>query len=1146
MNTRIRIMGVVAGATLLVAAVGGNAQAQSATITGKVVSEQGNPLLGANAAIPELGVAVGSNTAGVYTITIPGAQVKDQTVLLRIRAIGYTPQSRQVVVRAGAQTFDFTLRADINKLSQVVVTGVSGATEQTKVPFSVSRVDAADMVVPATNPLTQIMGKVAGANIISTNGRPGAAPAVLLRGPTAISAAGRGQDPLYIIDGVILAGPLPSINPQDIESIEVVKGAAAASLYGARAGNGVIQITTKTGRGLGGSDGVRFSVRSEYGVGDLERSIGLAQRHGLYLDETGSRFCISGNTIPGATFDCNRTINYQAEAFRINDQGGDFALNAPSFPLDPSSSVAGNRIRSRFQTEKWPGATYNAVDQFAQPGPFYSNNLDMTGRYGRTNFYASINNLNQAGSVKYLGGYQRSSVRANIDHSVGSDWNFAIRTYYARSFEDGNNFDNGGDAVFFRLTRVPPVSNLLRTDSKGRLFIRNNLQTSGTQNFNPLVYLQQIQDGLYTDRFIAGTSARYTPNSWLDVEGNFSYDQTSTTEQYFRDKGFRTTQASASNVGSLQRQFTTSPAYNASLNVTLRKDFGQSLRTRLNMRTLYEQQDGLNYNLSGSTLGAAGVTTPVNITDQTSITIGGGETSVRQISYFAGVNVEWKDRYIVDALIRRDGSSLFGSGNRWANFGRGSLAWRVSQEPWFKIPGISELKLRGSVGTAGGRPRFVAQYETYGVSSSGITFGTLGNKNLRPETITETEVGFDVELFHRLGLNVTYASSDAEDQILLIPFPAAVGFSNQYQNAGTLHNETYEVSANLPILTGRDLSWSIRGTFDRNRSTITKLNSQVIAPFFYGANTQAGDQIFKAVPGRAYGEFWGRVFLSRCDQLPTAQSTPAGVVNMQTDCGAPGKSFQINNEGYLVWTGGYNVGDGITKNQWMTNLPAAYGPWGAQAAFGHPLVLRGDGAADPSLGCACNGAQSVPIGSALPDYRFAISTNLQYKKLSAFLLLDATMGRGIYDQGRGWAYLDFLAADGDQTGKSVQDAKPMSYNYRAGAPDNTGLGGFYDILGPNTKMVENTNFAKLREVSLSYRVGRVQGLFGDWNVSLVGRNLYTFTNYWGFDPEVGFGTGSSGGAGPTGNNSGSAAVNAIDAFTFPNTRTITVSIGTTF
>src|SRR5688500_825308 len=265
-----------------------NAQAQ-AVITGRINSEQGQDLEGANVYITELNISVGTNAQGRYRITVPAQRTRGQTTTLRVRSIGFAPQERNVVVRDGEQTVDFTLKLDVQRLSAVVTTGVTAGTEQTKLPFKVASVDSADMPVPATNPLTQLQGKVPGATILSATGRPGASPAVVLRGPTAINAAGRSLEPLYIVDGVILNGPLPDINPLDIESVEVVKGAAASSLYGARAGNGVIQITTKTGSTQG--EGVRFTLRSEYGVSDVERDFGLARGTALLMDPTGQFFC---------------------------------------------------------------------------------------------------------------------------------------------------------------------------------------------------------------------------------------------------------------------------------------------------------------------------------------------------------------------------------------------------------------------------------------------------------------------------------------------------------------------------------------------------------------------------------------------------------------------------------------------------------------------------------------------------------------------------------------------------------------------------------------------------------------------------------------------------------------------------------------
>lgn len=255
----------------------------AATITGRITAEGGQPLFGANISIEALAISVGTNEEGRYTIAVPGARVRGQQVVLRVRSFGYVPDQKTITLEGGAQTHDFTLKQDVNRLSQVVVTGVTGATEIKKLPFVVAQVSAEDMPVPGANPLSQIAGKVPGANIVSASGRPGSAPAVILRGPQSINASGRGQDPLYIIDGVISQGGLQDINPQDIETVEVVKGAAAASLYGSRAGNGVIQITTRSGRNSG--EGVRFRGQFEYGTSDIENEYQYPTTHMMTMDK---------------------------------------------------------------------------------------------------------------------------------------------------------------------------------------------------------------------------------------------------------------------------------------------------------------------------------------------------------------------------------------------------------------------------------------------------------------------------------------------------------------------------------------------------------------------------------------------------------------------------------------------------------------------------------------------------------------------------------------------------------------------------------------------------------------------------------------------------------------------------------------------
>jgi TonB-linked SusC/RagA family outer membrane protein len=1138
---RYLVGGLIAG----MFGIAGSARGQAAVITGKVTSDQGREIEGANVTIPVLNISVSTNAAGNYTIAIPEARLNGSSAVLRVRSIGFVPKSSPVSLTAGSQTVSFSLTEDVNRLETVVTTGVTGATAQRNVPFSVTHLDSSDMKVPGMNPLSQLSGKVPGANIVSASGRPGAAPAVLLRGPTAITGAGRGQSPLFIIDGVLLAnqggntggGGIPDINPQDIESVEVLKGAAAASLYGAYAGNGVISIRTKSGRGSG--DAVHLTARSEFGTGDIEHHIAINQAHALLLDETGTRFCLGPSS--GATrFQCSRSIDYGAETYRINDQGPDFPL-APvgSFPIDPGSALAGSDpvLRAGYLIRDWPGNNYDAVSQFVRPKPVLNNSVDMRGHYGNTSFYSSISSLDQGGSIKYLSGFQRKTARLNLDQQIGSRWTATLTSFFSRGQKDGWNQEDGGSA-FFRLTRTVPIANLEAVDSRGRLFVRPNLGGGGTQNYNPLYLLQNDFQISKTNHFIGGGTLRFVPTTWLDFDGNVSYDGSQTNLDNFRDKGYRiNTGGTVAPGGDASRVWKSSEqlqSYNADIGVNARRQVGD-LSARTSLRYTFSRQDN-DYRLAnGGILTVVGVPSLANVA---SATLGAASNveSIRSIGYYLAENIEWKDRYIFDALVRRDGSSLFGRANRWKTFGRGSAAWRVSQEPWYFIPAINELKLRASVGTAGGRPGFTYQYETYTIANGVVSKSTLGNRFLRPESIRENEYGIDLEAFHRIGVTVNYAKSDSKDQILLVPVPAVTGFGQQWKNAGVLQNKTWEASINIPILTGPDLQYSTRFTYDRNRAVITHL---YVPSFTFGATAQATDQIFLAKEGERYGTFYGRAFATSCDQLPSQAAA---------SCGKPGDAFQKNSDGWIVWVGqGNTVTDGITKNLWMARLPGAspfYAPTGnGQAGYFNPSVAVNWGM--PIIVRDSSGsAVQTALGNPLPNFRWGLSQTLTYKRLSIYGLLDAARGQHVYNQGRGWSYLDFLEGREGQQGKSVESAKPLGYYYRAGAPDQSRLGGLYDILGPNNAVTEDASYVKLRELNIGFHIGSLGSMGGDWNLSLIGRNLHTWTSYTGFDPEVGFG--AVNGSGSTSNGSGSAAVNAIDAFQFPNLRSFTFSLSSSF
>jgi hypothetical protein len=618
------------------------------------------------------------------------------------------------------------------------------------------------------------------------------------------------------------------------------------------------------------------------------------------------------------------------------------------------------------------------------------------------------------------------------------------------------------------------------------------------------------------DRFLGNLTARYTPLSWLDIDGNMSYDRTNANSFFIRDKGFRSSgNAPSQPLGRVYRDANNDQSINSALNASARKSWGD-LNTRYTARYLYEQQDFERQTQQGDDISVAELSTTTAA--KSNFTLRSESQSIRAVGMMGGIDADWKDRYIVGALFRRDGSSLFGSESRWANYGRGSLAWRISQEPWWFAPAINELKFRGSVGSAGGRPRFAAQYETFTFATGGLLSpATLGNKNLKPETTIETEVGIDAEVLNRFGLNVTYAQSDTKDQILPVPPPVATGFNSQWKNAGTLQNKTWEASVNVPLISRRNLSWSTRLNFDQTRTKITKLS---VPPFFDGTSQQGSERMFYFAEGERYGTIYGRKFVTSCSELPSA---------FQAQCGGNG-AYQKNSDGYIVWVGaGNKTTEGITKNLWNAVNPTSASPWGVATQWGMPMVIRNEsGAAVP-----------LPLGNALPDYRVGISQTLNYKRVFLYGQLDAAMGQSVWNEGRHWSLGDFMDREEDQDGKSVEDAKPVGYYWRAPAPDNaSGVGGFYDLLQPNSRTVEKASYAKLREVSLSYNVGPVRGT-GDWTVSLIGRNLKTFTNYSGFDPEVGI-------TNATTNITGSSAIAAVDAFQFPNLRTFTFALSTRF
>jgi TonB-linked SusC/RagA family outer membrane protein len=1063
----------------LIVLAGSELHAQAGAVSGRV-TDAGTRQPVAGAQISITGSQRGSVTGADGAYLIPGVPAGLREI--RVQHISYGTVSQQVQVTAdGTATANFELESAILNLGEIVVTGVAGQSTRATLPFSVERVTAAAMPVPAQNAAALLIGRVAGVQVTAPSGRPGATPDILLRGPTSINANGRSQSPLFIVDGVVLTGSVVDIDGLDVESIEIVKGAAAASLYGSRAANGVIQITTKRGRDVA-NDQVRYTVRTEYGRNELPGRFNITTKH-HYETTADGRF--------------------------VNAQGA-----ACDFTQCPSLRWAGQRrvgdapvnAWNTIQQEAWPGRTYDHIGRFFNGGDYVSTNVSAAGRSGATNYFVGYTRQDIEGVLTNSDGLLQHNFRLNVDQSVRSNVTLSASAAYTLSEQDAR--DGGSGSMLFALTRMPAGVDLLMEDpsSPGNVILKPD---PSFDNMNPMNVVLNQRNDLHRSRYLGALNARWTPIQPLSFEGSVAFDRLDWDQHLLSPKGFRTLGQPGGTGGALQRIADVTEGMNASVTAQYRHSIG-ALQTVTSARYLIEREDYTRTNTSGSNFVADDVWTFTNIPNAT-ISATSLTQNVRADGFFVSTNLIYDDRYILDLLVRQDGSSLFGPDSRRRWYQRGSAAWRIGEEPWFNVPSVDELKLRYSVGTAGNTPRWEAQYETYSVGAGSIAPVTLGNRNLRPEHATEHEAGIEAVIANRFSVDLTYARSRVEDQILNVPQLGIRGFERQWQNAGTLQSSTFEATLGAQLLRTENFTWNTRLMFDRTRQHISELNVPAYRDGVLGQNL---GNVFYIREGEAIGSFYGFQFATGCDHLPQG-----------VDC----SQFEVNDDGYLVWVGAagssangwqtYTDAGGNTRNWWGTESPIRIR--GNAIMWGTPFQAEDF---DPRTG---QRGTFLPLGGTQPDFRVALANTVGWRNFTLFGSIESVQGFKVYNQPLQWATFQNYAGFVDQSGKPEADRKPVGY-YQA----VYGASG----LQPSSAFVQDGSYTKLRELSLRFDAGeeilrRVPGFsaFGGFALTVTGRNLLTWTNYDGYDPDVG----SSGGG------TGSASIARIDGFSYPNFRTVT-------
>ncbi len=1020
---------VAAIAALLLASAGNAAQGQGgAVISGTVTNEQGAPLNNANVFITALGVGAYASATGTYSIIIPAVRVTGQSVTLSARSIGYTRMNRAITLTVGTQTQNFALKSDPFRLDEVIVTGVANATSSTVVPFSIGRVTEEQLKeVPASSPIAALSGKISGVKVSLGTGNPGANPTIRLRGSTNLGIGT--SSPLIIVDGVITKFSIADIDANDIASIEVLKGAAAASFYGSDAANGVVNISTKRGKDL--TEGkLDFQVRSEYGKSGIEHFVPLNTSH-----------------------------NY------VTNPDGTIALTAAGARTTKADGIADVPYPTT-----GPDAFRNQLKTNLKDGGFYSANVQMGLRRGNTNFNSSFTNDHNQGILPLTSGQFRQNVRLNVDQGVSEKLDLSASVTYGIN---KNDYNPGNADGFFALLQAPPDVDLLNpnpTVDTTKYFPLLPAFKSPNARGNPLYQYANEEFAFRRERLLGSFAARYRPTSWLRLEANYGTDRLNQRDTDFRFRGYLSGAGLPQN-GYYEISTRNSVAENTQFNATATKLVMGNVLSTTRLAYLVETTDFTTANSNGRKLNVTGVQ-DLQALDPTQLTVSSALEVARTIDYQASQNFTIKDRYILDAQYRKDQSSLFGPEARNSNFYRIAGAYRISED--FRLPGVQEMKFRAARGTAGLRPNFRDQYETYSLAAGAASKDQLGNKALKPAVQTEDEFGVNVAFLDKFDVELVHANRLTKDAFLAIPLSLAQsgGFRTQLTNAADVQARTTELSIQTRVIDRPNFSYSFGITGDHTTQKIVKLGR---APFRVNAGGQ-GQDVFYYKEGESLGIIYGAKWVRSFAELKENPAFASAVEG----------NYVVNPAGFLV-----------------------------------PVAQRGLASERPIAYVDATGATQFKIGDVNPDFSFGFSNNLNIYGVGLYALFDGQKGGQIYNHTKQWMFQDFRHADQDQSGKAQSEKITLPFY----------SGSLYNGLVASDHFVESGSYMKLRELSLSYNLGtRALSRVGlgtyanNVKLALIGRNLLTWTNYSGFDPDV---------------TAGNDFNFRIDGFRYPAFRTIT-------
>ena len=960
-------------------------------ITGVVTDSDGYPLTGVYVTVAPGGGGGVTDVNGGYEVS---ASPQDTLVF---SFIGFASQREAV---GGRERIDVTLGDDAQLIEEVVVVGY-GVTRKRDLVSSVAQVKGEVLENQPVSRLDQaLQGRATGVSVTSSNGAPGNGAVIRIRGTNSING---NNNPLFVVDGFIAGSDfdLNTLNVNDIASIEVLKDATALAIYGTRGASGVVLITTKTGAGLQENSRPTVSINQYY---------------------TAQRVANQVEVLKGAGY-----AEYLNEAAQFVPGPDGFGATDPNLPLiydDPASAPSTD----------W-------LSLITQPGQILNTDLSVRGNTGGSNYYVSLNRFDQEGILK-SSGFQRYSLRANLDFNIGERLQTGIRLNLARTNRE-NNKVSYSNIVGFAL----PIQRVY--DDDGNYTAVNPVSASVQRN--PVADQELRIDNRYDNNLLSNIFIQLEPLDGLFLKTSLGAEINSFKRNFYLP-------------GTLPERLIDGVGGYASINsdqsnsllnentINYNRDFGRHGINLLGGFSL-QRNESESFNASAERF-PNDVVEFNNLSfgsDPSTYQLGSGYFRRTFVSFFARANYNFNDKYLVSLTGRRDGSSVFEEGNKYAFFPSVGLAWNVHNEAFLADSRlISRLKLRTSIGEVGeqGVPVYnsIARFNNVNAYFNetlvnGVLIGQLPSRNLTWETTRQIDLGMELGLWEdRVFVELDLYRKTTEDLLLNRDLPGTAGGS-QLQNVGSIRNEGIEVAIRSFNINRGKFKWETELTLSSNRNEVLDLGGDDFIDL-RNPTQQAGPGV-RLIPGQPAPVFIGAVYLGTYKDRETIVAD-----------GAEGRAF-----------------------------------------LGSPRYLDVDGNG------VINQQDYLILGNPQPDFFGGLRNAFTYGSLSLEVFLQYSYG----NEGFNAVTQTGLFGRGDQVVlPGVLD------RWREGTNENSDIpraGTSTSLFNPNSTLgIEDASFLRLRNLSLGYnlpldRLG-LENAVRNARLYFTGNNLLLLTD-WSFgDPEV--------------------------------------------